>query len=49
MKFSKELEERIDKEIEEIEQDEKAGKIEFYSEDEAFEIMFGDLIHEKKI
>lgn len=47
MVFSKELEERIDKKIEEIERNEREGNIEFYSEKEAFEIMFGDLIDEK--
>lgn len=49
MKFTKELEERIDKEIEKIEKNEREGNIEFYSEEEAFDIMFGDLINEKKI
>lgn len=49
MKFSKELEEFIDKELEKYEKKKKEGKIEFLSEEEAFEIMFGDLIHEKKI
>ena len=49
MKFSKELQEFIDKELEEYEQKKKEGKVKFLSEEEAFEIMFKNLIHEKKI
>lgn len=49
MKFSKELQEFIDKELEEYEQKKKEGKVKFLSEKEAFEIMFGDLIREGKM
>ena len=49
MKFSKELEEFIDKELEECEREEREGRVKYYTEEEAFEIMFGNLIHEKKI
>lgn len=49
MVFSKELQERIDRELAEYEQRKKEGKVKFYSEEEAFKIMFGDLINEKKI
>ena len=49
MKFSKELQEFIDKELEKYEQKKKEGKVKFLSEEEAFEIMFKNLIHEKKI
>ena len=49
MKFSKELQEFINKELEECEREEREGKVKYLSEEEAFEIMFGNFIHEKKI
>lgn len=49
MKFSKELQEFIDKELEKSEQQEREGKVKYLSEKEAFEIMFGDLIREGKM
>lgn len=49
MKFSKELEERIDKAIEEFEIEEAEGKMKFYEEDEAFAIMFGESYIGKKV
>ena len=49
MKFSKELEEFIDKELEECEREEREGKVKYLSEEEAFEIMFGNKKKKKKI
>lgn len=49
MKLSKELEERIAREIEECEREEREGKVKYLSEKEAFEIMFGNLIREGKM
>lgn len=49
MKFSKELQEFIDKELEKCDKEKKEGKVKYLSEEEAFEIMFGNLIREKKI
>lgn len=49
MKFSKELEERIDKEILRYEQAKREGKIKFYSEEEAFQIMFNGRYARKKV
>jgi len=49
MKFSKELQEFIDKELEKYEQKKKEGKVKFLSEEEVFEIMFKNLTYEKKI
>ena len=49
MKFSKELEEMIDRELAEYEQEKREGKVQFISEEEAFKIMFGSLMHEKNI
>ena len=43
MKFSKELQEFIDKELEECEREEREGRVKYYTEEEAFEIMFGGL------
>lgn len=42
MKFSKELEERIDKAIEEYETLEKEGKIEWYTHEEVMKSILGD-------
>lgn len=43
MKFSKELQEFIDEKLEELERKEREGKVKYYTEEEAFEIMFGGL------
>lgn len=42
MKLTKELEERIQKGIEEFEKEEREGKIKFYSKEEAMKLMFGE-------
>lgn len=49
MKFSKELQEFIDKQLEECEREEREGRVKYYTEEEAFEIMFGNLIREGKM
>ena len=49
MKFSKELIQRIDKELKELEEKEKEGKVKWYSEKEAMQLMFGEHYIEKKI
>lgn len=43
MKFSKELQEFIDEKLEELESAEREGKVKYYTEEEAFKIMFGGL------
>ena len=42
MKLSKELEEEIDKAIKEYEEAKRENKVVFYTEEEAFKIMFGE-------
>lgn len=42
MKFSKELEERIDKAIEEWEKEEREGTLKFYSEEEVIKDILGN-------
>ena len=41
MKISKELGDRIERELEELDKAEKERKVKFYNEEEAFKIMFG--------
>lgn len=43
MKFSKELQEFIDEKLEELESAEREGKVKYYTEEEAFKIMFGGI------
>ena len=49
MKLTKELEERIQKEIEEFEKEEKEGKIVFYSQEEFIKMLFKEAPIEKNI
>lgn len=49
MKISKELEEKIDKAIEEYEKAKREGTMKFYEEEETMQMMFGDNYIEKTI
>ena len=49
MKLSKELEEEIDKAIQEYEEAKRENKVVFYTEEEAFKIMFGENYVGKKV
>ncbi len=49
MKLTKEIEERIQKEIEDIEREKKEGKIVFYSQEEFIKMLFEEKPIEKTI
>ncbi len=49
MKLSKEIEEKIENAITQFEQEEREGTVKFYSNEEAFEIMFNGRYARKKV
>lgn len=49
MKFSKELEEMIDRELAEYEQEKREGKVKFLSEEEAIVRLFGENVRGLRI